>query len=62
MLANLKEFFKVNFSKIKIDKFNQKSILLFLIILLLCLFSFGVGMLTQFYLQKPNLEIENIGE
>jgi predicted negative regulator of RcsB-dependent stress response len=48
MLANLKEFFKL----------NKKSILLFLIITLLCLFSFGVGMLTQFYIQKPNLEIE----
>jgi len=50
MLANLKEFFKL----------NKKSILLFLIITLLCLFSFGVGMLTQFYLQRPNLEI--VGE
>jgi len=49
MLANLKEFFKFNL--------NKKTILLFLIITLLCLFSFGVGMLTQFYLQKPNLEI-----
>jgi len=60
MLANLKEFFK--FILIKINKVNQKSIFLFLIVLLLCLLSFGVGMLTQFYLQKPNLEIENIGE
>ena len=60
MLANLKEFFK--FDLIKINKLNKKSILLFLIVLLLCLFSFGAGMLTQFYLQKPNLEIENLGE
>jgi len=51
MLTNLKEFIKDN-------KLNQKSVLLFLIVLLLCLFSFGVGMLTQFYLQKPNLEIK----
>jgi len=49
MLANLKEFFKL----------NKKNILLFLIILLLCLFSFGMGMLTQLYLQKPDLEIIN---
>ena len=62
MLANLKEFFKFNLSKIKIDRFDKKSILLFLIVLLLCLFSFGIGMLTQFYIQKPNLELEIVGE
>ncbi len=51
MLANLKEFFKF------ISKLNKKSILLFLIIFLLCLFAFGLGMLTEFYIQRPILEI-----
>ena len=49
MLSNIKQFFKSHFDKI----------FLFLIIFLLCLLSFGVGMLTQFYLQKSPLEIEN---
>ncbi len=59
MLTNLKEFFK--FISLKAEN-NKNSIFLFLIVILLCLFSFGVGMLTQFYLQKPSIEIENVGE
>lgn len=52
MLSKIKQFFKTYFN----------DILLFLIIFLLCLLTFGAGMLTQHYLQKPPLEIEEVGE
>ncbi len=48
MLSNLKEFFKS----------HCDDILLFLTIVLLCLLVFGAGMLTQFALEKPPLQIE----
>jgi len=48
---------------IQFVKKHSNDILLFLIIFLLCLLSFGLGILTQFYLQNtPPLEIENVGE
>jgi len=50
MLANIKNFFKSHLN----------DILLFLIIFLLCLLSFGAGILTQRHLQKPPLEIEDV--
>ncbi|MDI6883053.1 MAG: hypothetical protein QMC93_01075 [Patescibacteria group bacterium] len=56
MLSNLKNFFKTHSSNIL---FN---ILLFLIIFLLCLLSFGAGILVQHNLQKPALEIETPSE
>jgi len=46
---------------IQFVKKHSNNILLFLIVFLLCLLSFGIGMLTQYYLQKPDLEIENLG-
>jgi len=55
MLTNLKEFFK--FISLKAEN-NKNSIFLFLISYSFMSFSFGVGMLTQFYLQKPSIEIE----
>jgi len=50
MLSKIVEFVKK----------HSNNIFLFLIVFLLCLFSFGLGMLTQFYLQRPPLEIEGI--
>jgi len=52
MLSEIRQFFKSHLN----------DILLFLIVFLLCFLSFGAGILTQFYLQKPPLEIEQIGE
>jgi len=48
MLANFKDFFKKYYN----------NILLTLIIILLFLLAFGAGMLTQFALEKPPLQIE----
>lgn len=43
---------------IQFVKNHSNDILIFLVIFLLCLLCFGAGMITQFYLQKPALEIE----
>lgn len=48
MLTNFKDFFK--------NYYN--NILLVLIVILLSLLAFGAGMLTQFALEKPPLQIE----
>jgi len=48
MLSNIIKFFKR----------NKDKILLIVMVFLLCLLSFGLGILTQFYLSKPPLEIE----
>ncbi len=50
ILSNFKRFFKS----------YSDNILLFLVIFLLSLFAFGAGILTQSYLQKTPLEIENV--
>jgi len=44
-----------------IEKFkrHKDSVVLVAIVFLLCLLSFGLGFLTNFYLQKPPLTIEN---
>jgi len=39
-------------------KRHKDLMVLAAIVFLLCLLCFGLGMLTQFYLQKPPLEIE----
>lgn len=49
MLSKIKYFFKTHF----------KNILLFLIVFLLCLLSFAIGMLVQFYTHKTHLEIQS---
>jgi len=44
---------------IQFVKKHLKDILLFLIIFLLCLLSFAIGMLVQFYAHKIPLDIES---
>ncbi len=44
---------------IKFFKRRSDLILLLFVVFLLCLLSFGLGILAQFYSQKSPLEIEN---
>jgi len=48
MLAKISEFFKL----------RKSLLLLVIVVFLFCLLSFGLGMITQFYLAKPVLQIE----